>query len=175
VRRFFRVCLVACLSGCGTSAGAEAIDAGAKDARPGAPVPLSVDDAEASTPLRDAAAADVLTDGDADAGATRRVIPVADPEGGACPALPTDYPGLVRFGSDPGPYGFYLASDAGVVVGACPAPSDFPGPKCECCWYDGCGPLLPAVVRGLTDAAPSLVDEAGSDSCCFWVRLQYLV
>jgi hypothetical protein len=109
-------------------------------------------------------------DGDAlDADSGRIVLATADPDAAACVGSARDYPGLTCFGSDPAPYLTFLVPDSGVAVGQCPAQGDFLAPRGEGagpCGHFVCGPLQPAAVAGLRDAAVPV--DADGGVCCFW-------
>jgi hypothetical protein len=95
-------------------------------------------------------------------------IPAAN-SSGECRRSQWDSPGLVCFGSDPGPYQKYLPRDAGVTIRQCPTERDFPAAVGEgSCAFIACGPLVPSAVSGLSDAGAQ-VSSAGS-SCCFWLN-----
>ncbi len=152
--------LSSCAIGCG---GSDGIGDSSTNAVPDASTDAVPEAVAADAPPLDGGAVD------ADAGGI--VIPAADPDAAACIGSPYDYPGLTCFGSDPAPYLMLLVPDSGVAVGQCPAQGDFLAPRGEGkgpCGSFVCGPLLPAAVARLKDAAVST--DAHGGVCCFWAR-----
>jgi hypothetical protein len=111
-----------------------------------------------------------LDEGALDADAGGIVVLAADPDAAPCVGSAYDYPGLTCFGSDPAPYLMLLVPESGVAVGQCPAQGDFLAPRGEGagpCGSFVCGPLQPAAVAKLKDAAPT---DADGGVCCYWAR-----